>query len=76
VFDRFKQLDEKINSINTGHGLGLSIVQTYTEMLDGTIAMKNNSDGGLLVELNFPEKKDVNNLDDLDDFLLDSELIF
>lgn len=39
IFDRFKQLDEKINSINTGHGLGLSVVQAYTEMLQGEISI-------------------------------------
>jgi signal transduction histidine kinase len=76
VFDRFKQLDEKINSINTGHGLGLSIVQAYTEMLDGQISLSNNPDGGIRFRISLPERSDADNLDNLEDFLLDTEVSF
>ena len=76
VFDRFKQLDEKINSINTGHGLGLSIVQTYTEMLGGEVSLKDNSEGGICVIVSIPESEDNNEWDDLEDFLLASEASF
>jgi signal transduction histidine kinase len=73
IFDRFKQLDEKINSINTGHGLGLSIVQTYAEMLGGKVRLNDNFDRGINVMVFIPESADTSDWDDLEDFLLDSE---
>ena len=73
IFDRFKQLDEKINSINTGHGLGLSIVQAYAEMLDGKVSLHPNPDSGIKVTVSIPESSGVGEWDDLDNFLLDSE---
>lgn len=76
IFDRFKQLDEKINSINTGHGLGLSIVQAYTEMLGGKVSMNDNYDGGIRVMISIPESVEVNEWDDLEDFIIDSEASF
>lgn len=42
MFDRFLRLDEKINSINTGHGLGLSIVSFYTDLLGGKISVDSS----------------------------------
>jgi len=73
IFDRFKQLDEKINSINTGHGLGLSIVQAYAEMLGGKVRLNDNFDRGINVMVFIPECAEANEWDDLEDFLLDSE---
>jgi signal transduction histidine kinase len=73
VFDRFKQLDEKINSINTGHGLGLSIVQAYTEMLGGKVSLNDNPEGGIKIRISIPESDETVGWDDLEDFLLDSE---
>jgi signal transduction histidine kinase len=32
IFDRFKRVDSGINSINRGHGLGLSIIKAITEI--------------------------------------------
>jgi len=76
IFDRFKQLDEKINSINTGHGLGLSIVQAYVEMLDGKVSLNSNPDSGIKITVSIPESSGVDEWDDLDNFLLDSEASF
>ena len=73
IFDRFKQLDEKINSINTGHGLGLSIVQAYTDILGGKVSLNDNYDIGINVMVIIPESVNTNEWDDLEDFLLDSE---
>ncbi|MFA5329932.1 MAG: HAMP domain-containing sensor histidine kinase [Prolixibacteraceae bacterium] len=73
IFDRFKQLDEKINSINTGHGLGLSIVQAYSEMLGGKVTVGDNFEGGIRMRVSLPEYDDANEWDELEDFLLDSE---
>lgn len=73
IFDRFKQLDEKINSINTGHGLGLSIVQAYAEMLGGKVRLNDNFDKGVNIMVIIPESAEASDWDDLEDFLLDSE---
>ena len=75
IFDRFKQLDEKINSINTGHGLGLSVVLAYTEMMDGTIEISDNYPGGACVTVNIPGHQD-DMCNEINDFLFDSEIIF
>jgi signal transduction histidine kinase len=74
IFDRFKQLDEKINSINTGHGLGLSIVQAYAELLGGKVNLNDNYQGGIRIMVTIPESLGTEDWDDLEDFLLDSEL--
>lgn len=73
IFDRFKQLDEKINSINTGHGLGLSIVKSYVEMLGGEIKIADKDEKGITVSVMLPEAGGEENWDDLDGFILDSE---
>jgi signal transduction histidine kinase len=73
IFDRFRQIDEKINSINTGQGLGLSIVKAYTEMLGGKIDINEGSAGGTKVTLVFSELSTADAWDDLDDFIIDSE---
>ena len=72
IFDRFKQLDEKINSINTGHGLGLSIVLAYVDMLGGKVNLNDNFVGGTRITISIPESVEPNDWDDLEGFLLDS----
>ncbi len=73
VFDRFKQLDEKINSINTGHGLGLSIVKAYAELLGGEVCLTDHAGGGTCVSVCIPESAESESWNDLDDFLLTNE---
>jgi signal transduction histidine kinase len=46
IFNRFKSLDPAVHTLNKGHGLGLSIVKSYVEMLDGTIAVESSPDSG------------------------------
>lgn len=41
IFDRFKRVDSGINSINRGHGLGLSIIKAIVDMLNGKITFKS-----------------------------------
>lgn len=74
IFDRFKQLDEKINSINTGHGLGLSIVQAYAEMLGGKVSLNEIYQDGFGIVVSIPESSAGDDWDDLEDFLIDSEV--
>lgn len=73
IFDRFKQLDEKINSINSGHGLGLSIVMAYTDLFGGKLSLNDNLNGGIRVIISIPESAETNDWDDLEGFLLDTE---
>jgi len=46
IFNRFKSLDPAVHTLNKGHGLGLSIVKTYVEMLDGSIKVESSSNSG------------------------------
>lgn len=76
IFDRFKQLDEKINSVNTGHGLGLSIVEAYAEMLGGRVNIGDNQGNGVVVSVCIAQGLEVDECDDLEDFIFDSETSF
>jgi signal transduction histidine kinase len=73
IFDRFKQLDEKINSVNTGHGLGLSIVLAYAEMLGGWVNIGNNVNGGTAVQVGIQQGVDPGEWDDLEGFIIGAE---
>jgi Signal transduction histidine kinase len=73
IFDRFKQLDEKINSINTGHGLGLSIVKAYAEMLGGKVSFSDKLSGRTTFVVEIPQESADGKWEDLDDFIFDSE---
>ena len=41
IFDRFRRLDDGINSLNRGHGLGLSIIKANIDLLGGKIHFKS-----------------------------------
>ena len=58
IFDRFKRLDSGINSINRGHGLGLSINKAVLEMLDGTISFSSKLNEGTSFIITIPESKE------------------
>lgn len=72
IFDRFMQLDEKINSINTGHGLGLSIVLAYVDMLEGKVTFSKTSGAGTCLIITIPASTQPDEWEDLEGFLLDS----
>jgi signal transduction histidine kinase len=76
IFDRFRQLDERINSVNTGHGLGLSIVEAFTSILGGSIMIEGNAGGGIVVKVGIPKSAENSEWDDLEDFIIDSETSF
>ena len=71
IYDRFKQVDERINSINSGHGLGLSIVKSYCSLLEGTLAMQFPTDGGTKVIVELPMASMTDQDDDWSDFMID-----
>ncbi|MEZ5071383.1 MAG: HAMP domain-containing sensor histidine kinase [Bacteroidales bacterium] len=51
IFDRFKRLDSGINSINRGHGLGLSITKALLDIMDGTIKIDSEKNNGASFEI-------------------------
>jgi signal transduction histidine kinase len=57
IFDRFKRLNDQINSINVGHGLGLSIIKSILELLNGTIEFKSEPGIGSEFIVKIPESE-------------------
>jgi signal transduction histidine kinase len=55
IFDRFKRADSGINSLNRGHGLGLSINKAMLDILDGTISFTSKLNEGATFIVHIPE---------------------
>jgi K+-sensing histidine kinase KdpD len=51
MFDRFKRLEENINSINPGQGLGLSVAKAYSQIIDGEISVESTGEKGNIFSL-------------------------
>ncbi len=58
IFDRFKRIDDGINSINRGHGLGLSIIKAFIDMLNGKIHFNSEFGKGTTFHLRLSESDD------------------
>ena len=54
IFNRFSKLDKTINSVNQGHGLGLSITKAYLEFLDGDIKAESSKENGNVFTITLP----------------------
>ncbi|NJK85093.1 MAG: ATP-binding protein [Bacteroidales bacterium] len=54
IFDRFKKLNSEINSINRGHGLGLSIVKAFIDFLEGQIELESTPGAGSVFTIHIP----------------------
>ena len=59
IFERFKRLDSGINSINRGHGLGLSITKSLLDVLDGNISIDSKKGEGSTFSISLPEAKNM-----------------
>lgn len=59
IFERFKRLDSGINSINRGHGLGLSITKALLDVLEGSIEIKSQKGEGSTFSVALPEAKHI-----------------
>jgi two-component system, OmpR family, phosphate regulon sensor histidine kinase PhoR len=57
IFDRFKRVDSGINSLNRGHGLGLSVNKAVLDILEGTISFSSKLNEGATFIVNIPESK-------------------
>ncbi len=55
IFDRFKRLDSGINSLNRGHGLGLSVNKAILDMLNGKINIESELGKGASITITIPE---------------------
>lgn len=59
IFERFKRLDSGINSINRGHGLGLSITKSLLDVLGGTIEIDSQKGEGSTFTVSLPEAQNI-----------------
>lgn len=57
IFDRFRQLDTRIHSLNPGSGIGLSICRELTDVLNGSIEATQTNDG-MKFTIIIPESED------------------
>jgi Signal transduction histidine kinase len=78
IFDRFKRLDSGINSLNRGHGLGLSINKAILDQLNGSIDIQSELGKGSCFTITIPEvQADIAGFStDGNEFLFDEEEIF
>jgi len=77
IFDRFTKLDKTINSINQGHGLGLSVSKAYLDLLEGRIEVESNAENGNSFKVTIPQtQSDANALIRDDDLFVDDSEIF
>ena len=56
IFDKFRQVDMRLNRNVEGSGLGLSICRQLTELMDGTIAVKSEYGVGTCFAVYIPQK--------------------
>lgn len=71
IFDRFKRIDDTINSLNTGHGLGLSVAQAYLYLIGGSIDLSSEVNKGSTFTISIVNYENVD-----DDSLGDDEVMF
>lgn len=77
IFDRFKRLDSGINSINRGHGLGLSINKALIDLLEGKIDVESAIGKGSIFSICIPQsQKEVDSYSTNDSEFFGEEEIF
>ncbi len=59
IFDRFNRLDSGINSLNRGHGLGLSVSKAIIDLLKGKIEIESEIGKGARFTLIIPESTEA-----------------
>ena len=57
IYDRFRRLDNGINSLNRGHGLGLSINKAYIDFLGGSLELESKENVGTTFTVTIPESQ-------------------
>jgi signal transduction histidine kinase len=61
IYDRFRRLDNGINSLNRGHGLGLSINKAYIDFLGGHLELESKENVGTTFTVTIPESQTGSN---------------
>lgn len=59
IFDRFSRANDSINSLNRGHGLGLSVCKAIAEMLNGTLEVESELGKGATFIFTIPEAEEL-----------------
>jgi signal transduction histidine kinase len=54
VFDKFYRVEDSLTARTKGHGLGLSIVRTLTELNGGTVGVKSVVGKGSIFHISLP----------------------
>jgi signal transduction histidine kinase len=54
IFDKFRQIDSTTTRNHSGAGLGLYIVRTFVELLDGTISVQSRVGDGSVFTVHLP----------------------
>ena len=55
IFDRFKRINNDINTLNRGHGLGLSVTKSLIDLLQGKIEIFSKKNVGTNITVVLPE---------------------
>ena len=74
IFDRFKRVDTTITSVNRGHGLGLSIIKSLLDLLEGDISFHSDKEKGVTFTIHIPEAVEAE--DSFNSSLNGNELFF
>jgi signal transduction histidine kinase len=54
IFDKFRQIDSTTTRNHSGAGLGLYIVRTFVELMDGTISVQSRVGEGSVFTVHLP----------------------
>ncbi|MFW6227201.1 MAG: sensor histidine kinase [Bacteroidota bacterium] len=78
IYDRFKRLDSGINSLNRGHGLGLSISKALIDLLNGKIHVSSQINKGTTFTVSLTEFETISQgfSSSGDEFMFDDSDIF
>ena len=80
IFNRFERINDEINSIDSGQGLGLSVVKMLLELLNGQILIESELNAYTEVRLMIPEMdntgKESSDDSEVLDFFIDEGAIF
>ncbi len=76
IFDRFTKLNNNINTLNRGHGLGLSVTKALLDILEGKIELTSQRNHGSEFIVTIPEGKSNHIIDEFssdgNDFIFDN----
>ena len=63
IFERFRQLDMGSQKLHKGNGIGLSIVRSVLDLMQGDVAVNSKPGEGCEITIQIPESESVNEID-------------